>query len=803
MANRICVIICICAILGGAPALAQSPVSNPGFEQGLDSWITYSYQPSPGAQPAEPVTGCVSVDSCQFTLLDPVGAPDGNSVCGVESYETTGNGGVCQTFTWSGGAASISVTARAYSERYDGSAYDNGCRVRMGLAVGTTQNRDSVQSWEDFPWSQDWCVRTIEVPQSGTYTLFIESYQPNSSAVMSTLWDKVDFSPQPPVLTDYGPIVEADPSNPDTAVIITWSTNVASTSQIDYGTTKSYNQSAVEQTPTTYHSVTIENLTPSTQYYYRITSAAPGRLSWVSDDLSFTTPIWFSEIVTKVDPNGSIVIEWRTDTPSTTQVEYWLENGPHIFTDELMSLVTKHKVTLNSLADGRQYNFRVWSRRPGYQDASSQKSTFWTLPDIGWGLVNGDFEDTQPGQGHSLSPWVQYTTQEGVSGYHPIDGLIGPYPTGGSAKWLAGVTAYNGSYFLGAGANLGYKNGGVFQRVYVDPGDFYTLSARFMTYQSGGEDGYTEVKIGVDPNGGVDPRSQDIVWWHGSSFTNDATWHPAAITVTAGEMGVATVFLEFEHLFALQWHVSAIDGVRFESPAPRSVGDLKASKDKLGAILEDKVVTYISPHLVYEGGKMCRKVYVEDDNRASGIAVLLPGGSGPTPQLMRGLTIIGALGIYGREATVYASQWSLGSPRTSLPKPLGMSQTSLGRSGPNQPVLAGKSEGLCTVGLRVRVFGRVTWIDTMDGAVYIDDGSALIDGTKTKDTPPMPVRGIRTHIVDKYNSTPQVGDYIAVTGVLGTELIDPDYWPDPTDYYVYSIFTNSSDDWEKLWAGVP
>ncbi|MGI6295586.1 MAG: fibronectin type III domain-containing protein [Armatimonadota bacterium] len=797
MAIRIHILICLCLTLTVAPAFSSTPITNPGFEQGMDGWTAYSYQPYPEVQPAEPQTGCVGASPCVFNLLNDTSVPEGGAACGIQSFETTGNGGVCQTFSWTGDAASISVTARAYSEKYDTTPYNNGCRVRMGLVSGVAQSRDEVYNWTEFPWGDQWCTRTLQVPGAGTYTIFIEAEQPNSSAIMSTLWDKVDFTPQPPVLITLGPTITRDPLNPDTSLTISWSTNVPSSSIVDYGLTDAYSQTEASQTLVTEHNVTLSGLEPSKQYYYKITSEAAGYLSYVSDHLTFKNPIWLSDIVTKVGPSGDMTIEWRTDLLSTSQVEYWTGSGPHVFTEEAYSYVTKHKVNLGVLDEGTQYSFRVWSRRPGYTDASSEIMTFWTLPEIGWSLANGDFECITPGQGHSLSPWVQYTTQEGVSGYNPIDGLIGPYPSGGSNTWLAGVTAYNGSYFLGAGASLAYKNGGVFQRVYVDPGDFYTLSARYMTYQVGGEEGYTEVKIGIDPEGGIDPGSPNIVWWHGHSATNDATWHPAAITVTAGENGVATVFLEFEHLFALKWHVSAIDGVRFESPKPRSVGALKASKDSLGGILEDKIVTHISPNQIYALGRVCQKVYVQDDNRSAGIGVLLPLGDGPNPQLMRGLTATGSLIIINKEAVFYASQWSLGTSRQSLPKPFAMSQASVGKAGPNQPALNQKSAGLSNVGLRVRLFGRVSWIDPWNGSVYIDDGTHLMDGTVAGEAP---VRGIRTQIINKPAQTPAVGDYIAVTGVLGVELVDPDNWPDPTDYPAYKIFTNSSDDWDLLWT---
>lgn len=802
-------IVCALALLTTAiPACAQNPIANPGFEQGLDSWNTYTYQPSPDAHPAAPVVGCVGNSSCVFNLLPPPVPVDGN-VCGIQSYESSGNGGVCQSFTWPGGPASISVTARSYSQRYDATPYDSGCLVRMGLVSGVTQNRNLVTTWVVFPWSNSWLKRTVLVPGAGTYTLFIEAYQPNSSAVMSTLWDKVEFSPQPPVLITTEPSAAADLLNPDTSVTVTWTTNVASTSVVDYGLPPSFGQSAGSPTLVTSHSVVVSGLLHTKEYCYRVTSAAPGYLECASDDLSFRTPIWFSDIVPQLNSSGTgIIIDWQTDVQTTSQVEYWIGSGSHTFSPEISTPTTTHEVSITGLTQGSEYSFRVLGRhQPEYSDAASGVYTFWTLPPVSFALANGNFEDIKPGQGHSIYPWVQYVTQDGVSGYHPIDGLVGPFPTGGSGSWYGGARAYEGSYFLGAAANVAYKNGGVFQRVSVNPGDTYTLTARYMTHRSlDGEESCNKAAIGVDPTGGVNPRSTDIKWWSGFSDTNDEQWHSAAVTITGGDSGVATVFLEFQQIYSIQWHVTAIDEVTFGPPLPTSIGALKSSKGSLGGILEDKIVTYKSQTTVYFENLSYAKVYVEEDNRTAGVAVLLPIGISQSPAAGKKLTVVGALGVYYKETALLAESWTVDTTDYPLPKPIGMSQTSLGKSGPNQPAIFPGSFGLCNLGLRVRVFGRVT--STMPGGagdvtVYIDDGSNLRDGSKTQDIPPVPIIGIRTYLTDKETMTASVGDYIAVTGVLGVEFIDPDHWPDPTDYYVYTVYTRTSDDWDLLWSSPP
>jgi len=797
-------VICLALLLAAcACAYAQSPISNPSFEAGLSGWTAYSYQPSGGGDPAVPITGCVGITPCQFTLLAPSLTPDGSKVCGIQSYEATGNGGVCQTFTWSGGPASITVSGRAYSQKYDGTPLDNGCLVRMGLVSGATQDRNAVSTWVTFPWSSDWLRRTIAVPGSGTYTLFIESYQPNFSVIMSTLWDDVEFVAQPPVLATSGPTPAADdPRSPDSSVTIRWTTNVPSTSQVDYGLTSSLGTTVTDAALTTSHAVTLTGLAHTSQYHFRATSTAAGYMGWTSDDLTFRTPIWFTGIVTKLSSNGAAtIVDWTTDVPATSQVEYWSDVDGHTFTTEDTTLVTSHEVALTGLVQGRQYSFRVWGRNPaGYSDASSQVGKFWTLPPVSIGLANGNFESTLGADGHSLYPWVQYATQEGVSGYHPIDGLVGPYPAGGATSWFEGVKAYDGSYFVGAAANAGYKNGGVFQRVYVSPDDVYTLTARYLTHRVGGIPGYTRVRVGVDPNGGVNPASSSIKWWTGYSATNDDQWHSAAVTVTAGDAGVATVFLEFIEIYPLEWHVAAIDGVTFGPPMPTSVGALKASTGSLGGVLEDKIVTHASPSPVWLVDRYYNRAYVEEDNRTSGLMVIFPPGASQLPVAGNKITVTGALGVYDGEAALMASNWTVDPNIYPMPKPLMMSQASVGKAGPNQPAIFPNSAGLCNVGMRVRVCGRITHADygglVGDWTVYVNDGAKIVDGSGFS--------GVRTYLYNKLTAYPIEGDYIAVTGVLSVQYVDPDEWPgDGDEYYTYAILTNSADDWDSIWTSFP
>jgi hypothetical protein len=75
-----------------------------------------------------------------------------------------------------------------------------------------------------------------------------------------------------------------------TTAVITWTTDVTSTSQVEYGTTAQYGlQSASDQSSGTSHTVTLQGLSPQTNYHCRAKSQGANWHPAVSSDLIFTT----------------------------------------------------------------------------------------------------------------------------------------------------------------------------------------------------------------------------------------------------------------------------------------------------------------------------------------------------------------------------------------------------------------------------------------------------------------------------------------------------------------------------------
>jgi len=75
-----------------------------------------------------------------------------------------------------------------------------------------------------------------------------------------------------------------------TGAIISWTTDVASTSQVEYGTTTAYGTtSALNSTLVTSHSVTLSGLTAGTTYHFAVQSTNSGGTQSTSSDAVFTT----------------------------------------------------------------------------------------------------------------------------------------------------------------------------------------------------------------------------------------------------------------------------------------------------------------------------------------------------------------------------------------------------------------------------------------------------------------------------------------------------------------------------------
>jgi hypothetical protein len=277
--------------------------------------------------------------------------------------------------------------------------------------------------------------------------------------------------------TSLPPIIITDisvDSIAETSARISWTTNVASTSRVDYGTTTSYGQNVYAALQVTSHAITLTGLSAGTTYHYKVTSTRGGYQDGVSSDATFTTTtpplaITISSIYVDNITQTSARVRWTTNVASTSRVYYRALGTTPWSTVYNSSLVSSHAMTLSGLSAGTPYQYYVKSTRSGYQDATSSTLTFTTAAGGSTGTLTGTvtYNDLyqgwmQPGTGENLTqdridkPVKRIGAGATAEGHDrqamaepiPIPGT-GPLP--GATITVAGLSAesgLNGSYAI-------------------------------------------------------------------------------------------------------------------------------------------------------------------------------------------------------------------------------------------------------------------------------------------------------------------------------------------------------------------
>ncbi|MGQ0644992.1 MAG: fibronectin type III domain-containing protein [Elusimicrobiota bacterium] len=201
---------------------------------------------------------------------------------------------------------------------------------------------------------------------------------------------------------------------------ITWSTNEASDSQVEYGLTTSYGSvTSLNTAMVTSHSAALSGLQAGKTYNYRVKSKdAAGNLA-VSGNFTFTTSgatadttaPTISSVAAGSITSNSATITWTTNEASDSQVQYGTTTAYGSATAINTSMVTAHSMALSGLQAGKTYNYRVKSRDAAGNLATSGNFTFTTT---------GGTADTTPpaisavsaGSLTSNSAAIKWTTNE-------------------------------------------------------------------------------------------------------------------------------------------------------------------------------------------------------------------------------------------------------------------------------------------------------------------------------------------------------------------------------------------------------
>jgi hypothetical protein len=170
-------------------------------------------------------------------------------------------------------------------------------------------------------------------------------------------------------------------SNPSPlSISVGWNTNVAASSQVNYGLTSAYTSSTtLDPTLLTSHAQTLSSLKPATLYHYQVVSTDGSANTATSADLTFTTPAFVVSAVqaTSITTTGAS-ITWTTNAPADTQVDYGTTASYTASTPLNSTLVTSHSVPLTGLTPSTVYHYRASSHDAPGDAAASADLTFTT-----------------------------------------------------------------------------------------------------------------------------------------------------------------------------------------------------------------------------------------------------------------------------------------------------------------------------------------------------------------------------------------------------------------------------------------
>jgi hypothetical protein len=224
---------------------------------------------------------------------------------------------------------------------------------------------------------------TLATSSTPSITIATTTPMTATSSPLSTYAITLPGNSYTPYLTDLMASTTA------TSSTISWTTTLFSSSNVSYGTTTSYGETATGLSAID-HSVTLSNLSPGTTYHFSASSqGAQG--SMVTPDETFTTPAaptGEAPLISQLQaiPTYSIAtIIWTTDVPATSEVLWGPSLGTYTASATPLStfapaLTTTHMVSITGLLPQTTYHFIVVSEDAGGDIATSTDQVVTTTP---------------------------------------------------------------------------------------------------------------------------------------------------------------------------------------------------------------------------------------------------------------------------------------------------------------------------------------------------------------------------------------------------------------------------------------
>ncbi len=186
----------------------------------------------------------------------------------------------------------------------------------------------------------------------------------------------------PPQISNVNALVKSDSS-----VLITWSTDEAATSQVEYGATATYGDTtSASRALVTRHAVMLHGLQANAVYHYRVHAQDSARNRATSNGFVFTVaPVTLPPLTQKARAQNitstSAEVIWQTSAFATAWLEYGADSS---MSEHALATTTNgraHLVALANLTPNTVYYGRAFSRLSSHGLIASPVFSFTTLPD--------------------------------------------------------------------------------------------------------------------------------------------------------------------------------------------------------------------------------------------------------------------------------------------------------------------------------------------------------------------------------------------------------------------------------------
>jgi hypothetical protein len=234
-------------------------------------------------------------------------------------------------------------------------------------------------------------------PRSGlssgmTYYWQVVAKNANGNTASSPVWSFTTAAP--PTAPSISGVTSSDITA--SGATISWTTDLASDSQVEYGTTTFYgNNTTLDTSLVTSHARALTGLAAATAYHYRVKSRSAAGVLAISGDYTFSTPDGSTPAISGVaaiaiGATGATIV-WTTNVATDSQVEYGRTIAYGGSTGLDANSVTSHAVSLSGLAEGTLYHYRVKSKGASGSLAVSGDFTFRTAtgPDSKLPVISG------------------------------------------------------------------------------------------------------------------------------------------------------------------------------------------------------------------------------------------------------------------------------------------------------------------------------------------------------------------------------------------------------------------------------